>query len=351
MSGFVCVHVGAGQHSNNLGLRYEQLCREASKQGIDVLKRGGSAIDAVVEATMLLEDSPLTNSGFGSNLSWNGQVECDASVMNGENFSFGACGAVAGVKNPVALAKHICQQQLVSLPLGRVPPSLLAGEGAFKYAIENNITIVDCDSLISARALKMYKHCKKRLSWYDEHSAKLMKTEEQIKQEMQEVLDTVGAVCVDSAGNIAAACSSGGVLLKREGRIGQAGIQGAGCWAQGDVGVVTTGCGEHLISTCLAREVARNIKSSKCPITALQNTVREDFLNSPLLSRVEEKLAGVLVVKTYEAGRGEMIYAHTTQSMCIGYSTTNQKKPKSRMSRLPPGSKHGQSIAIEGVCF
>lgn len=91
-------------------------------KGVGVLARGGSALDAAMEVTMLLENSPLTNAGFGSNLSWDGRVECDASVMDGAHLTFGACGAVAGVKNPVALARHICEQQRVSLSLGRVPP-------------------------------------------------------------------------------------------------------------------------------------------------------------------------------------------------------------------------------------
>lgn len=91
-------------------------------KGVDILAKGGNAFDAVVEATVVLEDSLLTNAGFGSNLTWDGTVECDASVMDGARLTFGACGAVPGVKNPILLAKHICDQQQVPLALGRVPP-------------------------------------------------------------------------------------------------------------------------------------------------------------------------------------------------------------------------------------
>ncbi|XP_046670002.1 threonine aspartase 1 isoform X4 [Homalodisca vitripennis] len=348
MIGFVCVHIGAGQHSETLEEKYKQLCQQASKQGVDILTRGGSAVDAVVAATVLLEDSPLTNAGFGSNLSMDGKVECDASLMDGGHLTFGACGAVAGVKNPVLLARHICDQQRVPLSLGRVPPCLLAGEGAHRYAIEHNIATVDPDSLISDKTIRTFKHFMKRFNRYQEHENKRMKYNTGFTSEKQ--MDTVGAVCVDTKGNIAVACSSGGILLKRSGRIGQAAMQGAGCWADSTVGVVSTGCGEHLMATCLAREAARNIHASDCPTSALHTTFVDGFLESPLLRNVEEKLAGLLVIHV-KGGRGEMLYAHTTDSMCIGYMATNNKKPRSRMSRLPAGAKHGCSIALEGVSF
>lgn len=83
---------------------------------------GGSPMDAVVEATTVLENSQLTNAGFGSNLTLNGDVECDASVMDGSNCLFGALGAVSGIKNPVLLAKCLCQQQQHRSSHGRIPP-------------------------------------------------------------------------------------------------------------------------------------------------------------------------------------------------------------------------------------
>ena len=83
---------------------------------------GSGALDAAVEATIVLENSPLTNAGYGSNLTFDGKVECDASVMDGSTLNFGAVGAISGVKNPVDVAKHLCQQQSVSISHGRIPP-------------------------------------------------------------------------------------------------------------------------------------------------------------------------------------------------------------------------------------
>ncbi len=87
-----------------------------------MLNSGGNALDAVTVATAVLEDSELTNAGYGSNLTIDGNVECDAGVMNGSDLNFGAVGAVTGIKNPVLLAKKICCNQNERMELGRIPP-------------------------------------------------------------------------------------------------------------------------------------------------------------------------------------------------------------------------------------
>lgn len=91
-------------------------------QAIQNLKTAGNTLDAVVEAVIVLEDSPLTNAGFGSNLTMEGTVECDASIMDGTTLQFGAVGAVSGIKNPVSLAKSLCEQQSTKISYGRIPP-------------------------------------------------------------------------------------------------------------------------------------------------------------------------------------------------------------------------------------
>lgn len=79
-------------------------------------------MEAVTIATMVLEDSPLTNAGYGSNLTWNGSVECDASIVDGSNMHYGGVGAVSGIKNPITLAKLICEKQKFNMSFGRIPP-------------------------------------------------------------------------------------------------------------------------------------------------------------------------------------------------------------------------------------
>nr|CAD7441146.1 unnamed protein product [Timema bartmani] len=103
-------------------------------------------------------------------------------------------------------------------------------------------------------------------------------------------LDTVGAVSMDSEGNVASACSSGGIALKHPGRVGQAGVYGCGCWAentdgQSAIAACTSGCGEYLVKTCLAREVSQDIKEASCCITGLHNTMTNKFTSLSVLPK------------------------------------------------------------------
>lgn len=115
--------------------------------------------------------------------------------MDGSTLLYGGCGAVKKVKNPIELAHDICIKQCHGLPLGLVPPSLMVGSGAVQYARQIGLKIVNNRSLISAKALRQYKKYKRMLDFH-----------ENIRWE---VIDTVGAVCVDASGNVAAASSSG----------------------------------------------------------------------------------------------------------------------------------------------
>jgi len=117
-------------------------------QGASFLATGKPALDAATEAVALLEDSAITNAGFGSNLTWEGTVECDASAMDGTSRLWGAVGAVNGVKNPCRVAREICLGQKKEGTLGRVPPCLLVGSGANDWAKTHGLQTVDCVNLI-----------------------------------------------------------------------------------------------------------------------------------------------------------------------------------------------------------
>lgn len=198
--------------------------------------------------------------------------------MDGKTLNFGACGAVRGVKYPIALASQICKNQCTEGPLGLVPPSLLVGPGAYDYAKLNNVLIViDDQKLVAKRALLKHKKHKRLLHKTLNNSvSRFFPTER---------LDTVGAVCVDSSGHVSAASSSGGIFLKYDGRVGQAATYACGAWAdsfnntsENSIAVTTTGTGEYLVRTMLAKELADGINKSSCPVTAFQKTFRDKFL-------------------------------------------------------------------------
>lgn len=169
--GFVGVHIGAGQHSEARTSLYLSICAKACQVAIDILKEGGNALDAAAAATMVLEDAGETNAGYGSNLTELGTVEMDAGIMDGDSLLFGAVGAVPGIKNPIQVAKLLVNEQKKGLlPLGRVPPGFLVGEGARQYAKRKGLPLVLEESLISEKAAKLYKHYKKKLDLFRQQS-------------------------------------------------------------------------------------------------------------------------------------------------------------------------------------
>lgn len=228
----------------------------------------------------------MTNAGCGSNLTMQGIVETDASVMDGTTLNYGGCGAVRKVKNPIELAYDICIKQRTKLPLGLIPPSLLVGKGALEHAKAAGIKIVPNKQLITPKTLRQHKKYKTLVS-----------------SSTSSRLDTVGAVCIDNSGHIASAASSGmlyyiscktnlkhfiiegGILLKRPGRVGQGALYGSGVWADSfdaddpAVAVCTTGCGEYLMQTLLAKEIANDLKNSTFPTTELHTCMTEKFLS------------------------------------------------------------------------
>ncbi|XP_076632242.1 taspase 1 isoform X4 [Colletes latitarsis] len=303
--GFIAVHVGAGRHSEALKEKYQKLCRQACKAGMQNLKTGGSILDAVVEAVIILENSPLTNAGFGSNLTLEGTVECDASVMDGTTLQFGAVGAVSGIKNPVIVAKRLCEQQSIKIACGRIPPSFLVGNGAHVWAQEMGIQTLPPEQLISMKAQKIYKHYKRKIE--------------------------------DS--NI---------------EIDNAGVWGCGTWAYKDkysIGTSTSGCGEHLIRTSLARTIAEAISDNSCPTTSVHNAMKVDFIDSKFLYGLDQKLGGVIAIRySAQEGLGDFLWSHSTNSMIIGYMNSSEQTPVSHMSILP-SHEVGKKAVVEGICF
>ncbi|KAJ5629579.1 hypothetical protein N7528_003236 [Penicillium herquei] len=162
----VFVHAGAGFHSRENEKRHLLVCEMAAEAGMEFLRRGGNAIDAVETAIMMLENAPITNAGFGSNVNEKGVVECDASIVDHFGRS-GAVGAVANVRNPIQLARVIYDKAHRSPGLSRVPPNFLCGEGAQEFAWDNGIILVPNEAMVAPIANIRYHNWKNDINQWN----------------------------------------------------------------------------------------------------------------------------------------------------------------------------------------
>uniref|UniRef100_A0A6I8RQD5 Threonine aspartase 1 n=1 Tax=Xenopus tropicalis TaxID=8364 RepID=A0A6I8RQD5_XENTR len=349
--GFVLVHAGAGYHSESKAKEYKHVCKRACKKAIEKLQAGDLATDAVTAALVELEDSPFTNAGMGSNLNLLGKIECDASIMDGKSLSFGAVGSLSGIKNPVLAAnKLLCEGQKGKLSAGRIPPCFLVGDGAFKWAVDHGIPTCPQDIMATKLSLAAFKRNKRKLELAEKVETDFIQYKKRRQSSEKEndsgTLDTVGAIVVDQDGNVAAAVSSGGLAMKHPGRVGQAALYGCGCWAENtgvhnpySTAVSTSGCGEHLVRTILARECSLALQAEDAH-QALLESMQNKFIGSPFLANEESILGGVIVLRSCRCSTKpssadekqallvEFLWSHTTESMCVGYMSAQDGKAK-----------------------
>ncbi|XP_029306187.1 threonine aspartase 1 isoform X2 [Cottoperca gobio] len=336
IGGFVLVHAGAGYHSESKAKEYKHVCKRACQRAVDRLKAGALAVEAVAAALVELEDSPFTNAGMGSNLNLSGEIECDASIMDGKSLHYGAVGAISGIKNPVLVANRLLSEaQKGKLSAGRIPPCFLVGRGAHDWAVSHGISPCPSEKMATKFSLSAYKRNKRKM----ELAEKMDTGPNQAKKRRQSsenenvsgCLDTVGAIVVDLEGNVAAAVSSGGLAMKHPGRVGQAAHYGCGCWAENAFNM-------NPYSTA--------VSTSGSPFLASEDRVLGGVIVLRCCRCAEPppspKIQGILV---------EFLWSHTTESMCVGYMSAQDSKAKTHISRLPPGTVPGQCLAIEGgVC-
>ncbi|KAJ1538585.1 taspase, threonine aspartase, 1, partial [Cladochytrium tenue] len=392
------------------------------------------AAAAVRVAVRCLEAVPCTNAARGSNLTVDGTVECDASIMLARARhaskpstaaasptplasrrappppAFGAVGAVRGLVHPVDAAALVMLRQAAGPGLlGRVPPLLLVGDGARRFAIERGaepaVAVADghdsagdsddriVDPLATRQATKRWSSAMQMLRSAAEAEEQNSPGEYGLggdprarsfdaADEAPAFEDTVGAVAIDSDGNIAAAVSSGGIMLKVEklpGRVGEAATFGSGVWAQQPtssssfgVAVSVSGTGEQIMATGLARAAGETLsrdgageghrddegesadgtgQEDLTPGEPLRNAM-EAFMRSELLTAFPSRNAGVLALRATAAsvepdgGQGgwasdpsavEVWYTHTTEGFCVAWMSTDDDRPTVQISRRRDG--------------
>jgi L-asparaginase / beta-aspartyl-peptidase len=232
----IVVHGGAGDVAAERIPLHIAGCERAAAAGAEVLAAGGSALDAVERAVRVLEDDPSFNAGTGACLNEDGAIELDASIMDGTTLRAGGVCALPPFKNPIAIARRVMDQSR---------HVLLAGDGAVRFAIGQGFERADPATMITdlARARLEAARAKHATEGW--------------------AGGTVGAVARDASGRLAAATSTGGMVNKLVGRVGDSPIVGAGTYADDTTGACsTTGHGESMIRVCLAKTASDAVRTS-----------------------------------------------------------------------------------------
>ena len=236
----IVIHGGAGGFGSELresASEHREALTSALTAGAAALDAGGGAIEAVRAAVMAMEDFPLFNAGYGAALCADGSVELSASIMRGSDQAAGAVALVRRTRNPVAAAAALLDE----------PEVLLGGERADAFAAAAGLEQRDPSEFVTER---QRQRLASRLAGGGE---------------------TVGAVCLDASGLLAAATSTGGLQGQRPGRIGDSPVIGAGTWADGQVAVSCTGKGESFVRAGASRLLAALVASG----VELESAARE----------------------------------------------------------------------------
>ena len=281
----IVIHGGAGWFSNMSPNEIKDLkkgLKMAADKGFDILENGGSSVDAVEAAIIILEDNPLFNAGRGSVYTSEERQEMDASIMTGKDNEAGAVSSVTNVKNPISLARYVMEE---------TPHVMFTSRGAEKLARDNNIEQVEQSYFANPDRLKSLK-----------------KAQENKK-------GTVGVVAIDKNRVITAGTSTGGMTNKAPGRVGDSPIIGAGTWVENNsCGVSATGHGEYFIRFSVAKEICVKAryqnKSIQQASTEIMNQLKEIGADG-----------GVIVMDS----QGNYAFAFNTPAMARAYKDASSE--------------------------
>lgn len=292
----IAIHGGAGtllrtEMSDSFKAELLSVLETSVRAGHQVLISGGDALDAVVAAVNVLENSEHFNAGKGSVLTHDEMVEMDAAVMHGHSMDVGAIAGVKHIKNPICLARDVMKHS---------PHVFLIAEGAEKFAFEQGYLYTEQDYFYTDRRYEQLMVLKE----LDEQA--LSESSSNTTYPDDKKYGTVGAVACDQFGNLAAATSTGGIANKKYGRVGDSPIIGAGTFAENNnVAVSATGMGEYFIRKMVASDIAARMRYLNETVATACDTVIQGDLKS---------MGGEGGVIAIDA-QGEIHFALNTQGM------------------------------------
>ena len=256
----IAIHGGSGtinkgDFSEEKEREIRATLQQAVRAGHEILGSGGSSLDAVTRAITMLEDSPHFNAGKGAVFNAEGKNELDASIMDGSDLNAGAVAAVRNVRNPVLLARKVMTDSV---------HVMLMGDGAEQFAQNHDIAFEDDKYFFTEYR---WQQLQKARAAGEGNTTFLSETADRW-------FSTVGAVALDSDGNLAAATSTGGMTNKRWGRVGDSPIIGAGTYADNrSCAVSATGHGEYFIRATVARDICARVQLTGASLGEAANQV------------------------------------------------------------------------------
>lgn len=291
------LHGGALDIPQELLAAHRDGLAAALNVGWEILSHGGLAVDAVEKAINVLEDDPTFDAGRGSHMNALGEIELDASIMNGSILRAGGVASVQNIRHPISLARKVMDES---------EHVLLVGIGAVRFAKEKGIEQCHPDELFVDRELQRWKQIQ---------AQKTFSTKDTF--EKKEEFGTTGAVAIDREGTIVAGTSTGGTPNKYPGRVGDSALIGCGTYADNATGGVScTGWGEAIIEVVLAKTVIDLMdRNGGQPQAAADQGIR-------LLAMKAEGLGGVILLNK----DGNIGYAFNTPRMARAYRTSEMSE-------------------------
>ena len=282
----VLIHGGVGRiHKEPLShekeIQYREAITHALNEGLKVITAGGKSIDAVEASIRILEDCPLFNAGKGAVYANNEMIELDAAIMDGKSLKAGSVAGVRTIKNPISAARKVIDNS---------PHVMLVGKGADEFAKHHSLDIVD----------QTYFKVEER--WQQILKLKKENNIDPVFKDPPTKMGTVGCVAIDDGGGLAAGTSTGGMLNKKFGRVGDTPIIGAGTYANNICAVSCTGHGEYFIRHAVAHDICAMIEYKSIAV------------NAAVQEMIAEKL-------TSAGGSGGLIAMDSKANIAVDYNT------------------------------